>query len=261
MPHCIDIPKLKALLEDTILLSSQVEQCGFLIGDRLAECPNIASSPTNSFQITALNLHRYLSISDLIWHTHIEPDSDSLSYADIQLARVLNKPIFSYHRTTKAIDYYDPRNPHPYPLLPTKRLEGLPYQWDRCDCHQLVRSWYEIELGVKLPKLVCTEQEEYELGESWNRAVNSMPFLGFTRVGENEIKTGTVVLMNLAATNPHHCGVITGMGEKGWMMLHHQTDSLSELTRLRKYRSFVHSYWNFNSYTNSSFGRNQNLLV
>lgn len=246
MPHCLDIPKLKFLLEDTILLSSQVEQCGFLIGDRLLEVPNIALSPNNSFQIAGVNLHRYLSVSQLIWHTHIEPNSDSLSFADIQMARVLNKPILSYHRTTKVIDYYDPNNPHPYSLLNTISLEGLPYQWNRCDCHQLVRSWYEIELGIKLPKLVCTEQEEYRLSEyGWNRALNAMQPLGFQRVGEDDIQAGTVVLMNLAATNPHHCGVITGKGEKGWMMLHHKTDSLSEITRLRKYRSFVHSFWNY----------------
>ena len=245
MPHCIDTPKLKSLLEETILLSSTVEQCGFLIGDRLVETPNIALAPQNTFQIAPINLHRYLSVSNLIWHTHIEPDTDSLSYTDIQLSRVLNKPILSYHRTTKVIDYYDPNNPHPYPLLGTRWLEDLPYQWDRCDCHQLVRSWYELELGIKLPKLVCTEQEEYQLSDGWNRALNAMKPLGFIQVDENQIHTGTVVLMTLCAANPHHCGVLTGMGEGGWMMLHHQTDALSEVTRLRKYRKFVHSYWNY----------------
>lgn len=247
MPHCIDLPKLKSLLEETILLSSTVEQCGFLIGDRLVETANVATSPSNTFQISGINLHRYLSVSSLIWHTHIEPDSDSLSFADIQMARVLNKPILSYHRTTKVIDYYDPSNPHPYPLLPIKGLEGLPYQWNRCDCHQLVRSWYEIELGVKLPKLVCMEQEEYQLGDDWNRAVNAMKPLGFHQVDESLAGLGTVVLMNLASTNPHHCGVITGLGEGGWMLLHHKTDSLSEITRLRKYRKFIHSYWNYST--------------
>lgn len=258
MPHCLDIPKLKVLLEDTILLSSTVEQCGFLIGDRLVETANIATSPINCFQISGTNLHRYLSVSSLIWHTHIEPDTDSLSYADIQMSRVLNKPILSYHRTTKVIDYYDPNNPHPYPLLDTDSLEDLPYQWNRCDCHQLVRSWYEIELGVKLPKLVCTELEEYQLGDGWNRALNAMKPLGFIQVGEDDIQVGTVVLMKLAAINPHHCGVITGKGEKGFMMLHHKTDSLSEVTRLRKYRSFVHSFWN---YDKAILGRDQNLLA
>lgn len=244
MPHCIDIPKLKSLLEDTILLSSTVEQCGFLIGDRLVETANIALSPINCFQISGTNLYRYLSVSNLIWHTHIEPDSDSLSFADIQMARVLNKPILSYHRTTKAIDYYDPSNPHPYPLLGNSNLYELPYQWNRCDCHQLVRSWYEIELGVKLPKLLCTEQEEYQLGDGWNRALNAMKPLGFVQADESQVQVGTVVLMKLASTYPHHCGVIMGMGEGGWMMLHHKTDSLSEVTRLRKYRKFTHSYWN-----------------
>ncbi len=245
MPHCLDISYIESLIEDTTLLSSGVEQCGFLIGDRIIEVSNIALSPVSSFQIAAVNLHKYLSASSLIWHTHIEPNSDSLSYADIQMSRTLNKPILSYHVRTKAIDYYEPNNPHPYPLMNTTELEGLPYQWNRCDCHQLVKSWYQIELGVKLPNLVCMESEQYELSGSWNRALNSMQYLGFHQAGESDVQAGTVVLMNLVATNPHHCGVITGMGEGGWMMLHHRTDALSEATRLRKYRSFVHSYWNY----------------
>lgn len=245
-----DIAKIKLLLDCTVILSSKVEQCGFLIGDRLVETSNVAASPANSFHIATINLHRYLQVSQLIWHTHIEPNSDSLSFADIQMARALNKPILSYHRTTKAVDYYDPNNPHPYPLmildpLASSTLEGLPYQWNRCDCHHLVRSWYAIEMGIGLPKLVCTEQEEYQLADGWNRALNAMKPLGFVQIDEHSIDVGTVVLMSLTTSNPHHCGVITGIGEGGWMMLHHKTDSLSELVRLRKYRSFVHSYWNY----------------
>lgn len=203
---------------------------------------NHARSAT-SFQIPVRSLHNYLSRCDLIWHTHLTPDSNYLSYADIQLARNYNKPILSYHVETGAVDFYDPDNPHPFPLN-DEFLEGLPYRWNRCDCHHLIRAWYEIVMDIKLPSISFTEAEEYELGQPhYTKAIEQVKRLGFVQISESEIGVSTLVLMRLASENPHHCGVITHNGEDGWMMLHHRTDAVSEVTRLRKYRSFVHSYW------------------
>lgn len=222
-------------------------------------CPNRSPNPESSFQFSLADLHHWLEKSELIWHTHITPNSNYLSYADIQLARTYNKPILSYEVNTGAVDFYDPSNAHPFPILgdrslekvgagilprPTFRFEGLPYRWNRCDCHHLVRAWYEIELGIKLPPISFTEAEEYELGQPYyTKAIEQVYQMGFVQISDSEIEVGTLVLMCMASENPHHCGVITHRGEDGWMMLHHRTDAVSEVTRLRKYRSFVHSYW------------------
>jgi hypothetical protein len=155
-------PYVERILEQSAIANHEEEVCGIVTNDGdFVAFQNISEDRVNHFQINASAIAPHFGTIRFIWHTHhsiFHPDL--LTTTDIELSRKLGVAIAMLHISTKQIDYYEPKNPNPFPvremLLPnwkagTDKLDfyvgwqSNELLWGRTDCFEVVRCYY---LGV-----------------------------------------------------------------------------------------------------------------
>ncbi len=126
------------------------EQCGIIVNGEAIALENKHSDPCNHFHLSPQDLYPYQDNIQAIFHTHCQNEhSGWLSYDDVRSAQMSALPIIVYHTSFDCWDYYDPREPNPFPLVssdfnPTdiNSYVGVPSQWGRSDCFAIARCFY-----------------------------------------------------------------------------------------------------------------------
>lgn len=159
------------ILEESGYWRHEREVCGIVSNGELIVTQNIANNPYDDFAINPVSIGTYFGNIDFIWHTHCsDTHPDLLTPSDIALSRKLMAPILMVHVVTKAIDFYEPSNPNPFPLvenitscvlIPNWRLSPKNLQfyvgwqsndllWGRSDCFETVRCYFLGMHGIEI---------------------------------------------------------------------------------------------------------------
>lgn len=222
----------KQIIKDIANASADIEVCGIVAwtierGIYVEALKNVAENPTTDFEIASDDLAIFGEVTDhspyllAIWHTHpLESQPAQLSLWDIANSKASGIPYLLYHPVFGEWDYFDPRGHDPYPLRFNASSDpktigyylGWRFEWNRCDCYTLVRSYYARMLGVDLldyPRggadATCVTSED------WNQLVDNFAHAGFRKLHRDEApQNGDIAIATLpmAGVNPHHCVIL-----------------------------------------------------
>lgn len=210
---------LKALTHSILSIASPDQECcGFYYADgSVIQEVNTHEDPAHNWRIPK---ERFDAVGEYagIWHTHSDEDAaERFSVPDILAAQQVGKPFFLVHQKTGGIDYYDPNCIHPYPLqanpeLSPQSLEfyrGWRWEWARCDCSVVVRSYYEGMLGIPTPQQKKEANPAWAKRPGWNRLAEHLKNLGFEELSKSTpLRDHDVILMSFEGQNLHHMAVI-----------------------------------------------------
>lgn len=221
------------------------EACGVLVSDVFIPCRNVSDNPTVSF---VLNKYDYIKASlqgpiQAILHSHpidrmkvqeFPPEWPSVHDQKKWMSGSIpwgivaceGENITDQHRMVWMNEDYIP------PLL------GREYVWAVTDCYSIVRDWYNLEMGIKLPNFARN-------WDWWNNGedlfMQNLLDVGFVEISRSEAKVGDGLLFKLRSNVINHCAVITGTNQ----ILHHGAKILSshdELVRHANKASLVVRY-------------------
>lgn len=216
--------RLKAAIISLAHASPVTEVCGLLYQDErgvhIHPCSNITQDeegPSRAFEISD---EEYTSLSQRarvcgIYHSHGTGGAAAFSESDIELATVMELPIYLYIVGTGAWLSYVPPT-YEVPLL------SQPWQWGFSDCYETIRTYYRQTKGVHLG--------DYDRDESFEKAEQSailqyVAAEGFTTLPATETSAPDDVLVFTTGGGayPHHLGVLL----TGQQFLHHPIGALS----------------------------------
>lgn len=217
--------KVKAAIIAAAKATPNVEICGLIYRTdtevRVVSCPNItidAEGPARAFEIDEQYYIHTAGLGKIlgVYHSHAVDGSAALSEADLDLARVLEIPIYLFANRDESWHSYIPPTYRP-PLI------GRPWIWGESDCYETVRLYYRLAHNVYLT--------DYDRDETFENAEHSaitryIETEGFMSVPTNTIREGDVLLFRTPGTAyPHHLGVFTGRSQ----VLHHPRGLLSRI--------------------------------
>lgn len=135
---------------DPIAKIDEHEQCGIVVNGQAILIENKHPDPCNHFHLSPQSLYPYQDNIEAIFHTHCQNHHDGwLSYDDIRTAQMTALPIIVYHTAFDCWDYYDPKNPNPFPVINPNfdtddimSYVGITSHWGRSDCFAIARSFY-----------------------------------------------------------------------------------------------------------------------
>ncbi len=186
--------------------------------DSLIPLTNISLTPEIKFKVSRREINSIGEIKCL-FHTHISDEQPGhLSFDDIKGSKESGIPFLLWHKLFDEWDYYDPNHIHPYPLKPVsywvtspEYYTGWLYDWWRCDCYTIVRSYYRGVLDLEL-KDFERRPDEKVLEPSWNRFQENFKNRGFIKV--RDLQLHDLILFNIYGNaNGHHIGVYIGDNE------------------------------------------------
>jgi proteasome lid subunit RPN8/RPN11 len=197
------------------------EICGFLTNKGLMPIENTSSEPLH---FAAIDPKSYALAEEegiiFLYHSHAkEPNFSKL---DVDACKKLNIPFVLY---CVESDKFTIANPNGGDYIGRDWVYGIN------DCFALIRDWYRQERGVILDDFARCEVGETRR-EDWNVFCESFEGQGFTRLSANGIKfqAGDVLLMQIAAPNPNHLGLIFDSEKQEFM--HHCLDRQSSIEPL-----------------------------
>lgn len=216
--------RLKAAIITLAHASPATEVCGLLYQDEngvhIHPCSNITQDeegPSRAFEIADTE---YTSLSQRarvcgIYHSHSTGGAAAFSKSDIELANVMELPIYLYVVDTGVWLSYVPPT-YEVPLI------GAVWSWGESDCYSLIRSYYHQTKGIYLG--------DYDRDETFENADHSVILQhvaaeGFTVLESNNAPAPDDVLVFTTGGGayPHHLGVYLG----GQMFVHHPIRALS----------------------------------
>lgn len=200
------------------------EVCGYVLGDRLIQCQNLADDPKEEFKLSAPDE------ASCVWHSHVNGTID-FSVADIKASKWESHPYFLYCVGTGRTQYFDPNYTAPY--------LGREFHWSWQNCYTLFQDYYRKELQIELPDFYLRSPDSYRY-ESVGY-IEELPRHGFRQLSEDEtIARNDVILMYMGTAIANHIAIMQDP-DKG-IILHHLVDRLSGLSTFRR-RKDVHSVW------------------
>lgn len=196
-----------------------LEACGLLVvrdGQlRMWPAGNVAANPRAHFEVDPVDIAAAEAWGEVVavWHSH--PDgSPTPSLADRVMCAQSGLPWL----------IVTPSGRHEWlaPAAFEAPLLDRPYIWGLFDCWELARDWYRLERGLQLAR-PDVGPDVFERSES--------PFItlareyGFSFVAvDSPLEVGDLVIMQVQADVPNHCGVIDASG----LLLHHAIKRPSE---------------------------------
>lgn len=200
------------------------EGCGLILNKRgklhYIACDNVAEDE-EEFKISSSDYIRASLQGDIHAIVHSHPDaSPEPSDWDKKASNFLGVPYWIYSTPTNQKVVYEPEKK-------AKPLLGKEYEFGKNDCYSLVRDYYYIELGLKLPAIPFED-------DFWLKGINYFDELqeSFGFVTVEEPQPHDMVIFNVISDIPNHCGIYLGED----VFLHHAVDRLS-------CRESLHSFW------------------
>jgi proteasome lid subunit RPN8/RPN11 len=224
-------PETKEAIAAHAIAEYPRECCGFLVDVDGQEvyfpCRNVADKPEEFFAISAADYADCEDVGEIRAVVHSHPGASARPSAadravcersDIDLWIICSLGI--QDDGSIGIDDWCEFGKTGFlaPLIGRQFVHGVH------DCYAIIRDWYQIERGIKLP--------DFERSDKWWEDGHSSLYLdnykkaGFVDVGRNaQLEPGDVLLMQIRSKNgvPNHAGIYTGEGR----FIHHMHSRLS----------------------------------
>ncbi len=193
------------------------EICGFVYADKeglkALPCRNVATDPTQDFEIDKRDHVRALQAGRVFGIYHSHPDDSSFSPADLACAERSAYPLYLYSVGSKIwADYLPPTYKPP--------LVGRSWALGTWDCYGIVRDYYRTILNHHLSDY---DRDESFCHEEQQVIMNNFEKEGFDRVELSVAVPHDVLLFRTEKALPQHFGILTGKQR----MLHHPQNGLS----------------------------------
>jgi len=193
------------------------ESCGLLViakgKEKYFPCRNIGVGSDNF----VLHPEDYAAADDMgdivaVVHSHVNLPPEP-SQADRVACEASGLP---WHIVSIPNETWVELYPHGYkaPLVGREWSHGV------LDCYSLIRDWFEIERGIKLPNFE-RHDDWWHRGE--NLYVDNFEKVGFRRIDASEIQPGDCFIMQVMSPVPNHAAVYLGDD----IILHHVQGRLS----------------------------------
>lgn len=191
------------------------ESCGLVVAGTYRPLPNRATDPAARFRIDDGDYLAHAGAIEAIVHSH--PDGPlHPSAADMrgQIDSAVPWAILATdgERCSEPILWGEG--------VPVPDLIGREFRHGVTDCYALVRDWFQLERGIRLPDFP-RDDEWWHDGK--NLYLDHFADVGFSVVRSGEALTGDVALMTVLSPVPNHAGVVID----GDMLLHHLPRRLS----------------------------------
>lgn len=178
------------------------EECvGIIVDGKYKRLKNTHANPTESGSFDESVFVKY-QVQALI-HSH--PNSGNQpSLADCDAWRKL-KVVFGIIATdgeaVSEIRWLDENNPAP--------LVGREFIYGHHDCGSIVRDWYWLERGIRIPDFA--RDHDWKPGEAHKDLYSQIvDKAGFYEVDRRDLQEGDVLLMRIAGPHMHHAAVYVG---------------------------------------------------
>jgi len=210
-------PDIKNQITAQAIANPKEEVCGVILANgSIAPCTNTAADKAQEFIIATAEFSAVQSSAVAIYHSHcLESQPAMLSESDIANSKAAKLPYTLYHTIFKQWDYYDPADINPYPLVQNpwspKELGyylGWRFDYGRCDCYTLIRSYYQGMLGITLPDFPRGDISE-TTSPKWNMFLENFQAAGGRKLAHGEPwQANDVALMRVAGTQVHHAAIL-----------------------------------------------------
>ena len=202
------------------------ESCGLLIvskgKERYVACRNLGVG-TDQFVIHSEDYAQADSQGEVVAVVHSHPAMPPTpSQADLVACEASGLPWFIVSIPNGQWAQLQPRG-YVAPLVGREWSHGV------LDCYSIIRDWYALERGIDIPEFTRFD-EWWKRGE--NLYTDNFERAGFYAVASSDMKTGDVLLMQVASSVPNHGAIYLGDG----LILHHLQGRLSS-------RDVYGGYW------------------
>lgn len=210
-------PQLKVEMAAYAHEKAPEEACGIIAAGRFYPCKNVHPRPLESFAIEARD---YAALEDLgieaIFHSHLGFEN-YFSKHDIKSCKASGLPWVMYCTGANSWHEMDPTGNAPY-------LER-PWIYGIYDCYGLARDYFKREFSIELDDYERGEEFEWKSPE-WRMFEKNFKGQGFREIGDEPLKQGDILLMQLQSDFPNHVGIIHSPSQN--IFYQHLLDRLSE---------------------------------
>lgn len=209
--------KIKRQIIEQAIAQPNQEICGVVLtsGD-IQPMENIAQDVQHNFLFNANAFDKVADSVVAIYHTHcIDSQPSQLSAVDIANSKASKLPYILFHRLFNEWDYYNPNDIYPYPLIPNPYIPkelgyylGWQFEYNRCDCYTLMRSYYKGMLNIDLPDFPRHNIEDME-DPKWDMFLSNFKKVGFRQLEDGELlMPNDVILMSINGKTTHHAAIL-----------------------------------------------------
>lgn len=194
---------LKAINEH-MLTCFPNEGCGVVVAGEFIPLKNKSKNPTGECEVDASVFVQY-DVQAFI-HSHTKSDNRPSLLDTIAWRRhaVVFGILSCDGERVSSIRWMDENNPEP--------LIGRHFIYGYHDCGSLVRDWFWMERGIRIP--------DFDRDPEWKPGLPHKDLYtdiikpaGFAEVPLKDLKAGDVLLMSLAGPHAHHAAVYLGDGK------------------------------------------------
>lgn len=206
----------KQIIEEAIAYPHQ-EICGVVLNDgNIYPMVNHAIDIQNGFSFNPNEFDKIRDSAIAIYHSHcLDSQAGELSSVDIANSKAIKLPYILFHRLFHEWDYYNPNDIYPYPLVPNPYLRkelgyylGWRFEYNRCDCYTLIRSYYKGMLDIDIPDFHRNTIEEID-DIDWNMFLENFDKAGFKQLNPDEtLMANDVILMSINGKTVHHSALL-----------------------------------------------------
>ena len=208
------------------------EACGAVVSGAYVRLRNVANDPAVYFAIDPNELHDAVADGVLEWIIHSHPNGPAHpTEMDMRHQAQDDVPWAIIPTDGKAcmpaVCFGD--------SLPIPDLIGRPFVHGVTDCYALIRDWYQVERGVRLPNF---PRDDEWWNSDGNLYLDGFQEAGFRRITRDEAQPGDVFLAQIRSPVPNHGGILLDHG----LALHHLANRLSRREPIGPWLGYV-TYW------------------
>lgn len=210
------------------------EICGLVVnGTEYVPMENLAENKELHFKFDRDEYAKLMATGTVTHIVHSHVDMDYPSEYDMQQQARTNLPWI-------ICNISQGRRPSTFMWgHPTQRapILGREFRHGTADCYALLRDFYKAAAGIDLPDFPREFEWWYRKNEQGavNLFVENFEKAGFTRISETELRPFDVVIGQVYAKVPNHCGIYLGND----LILHHMYSRASRREPYGRLRSRV----------------------
>jgi proteasome lid subunit RPN8/RPN11 len=221
-----------------------LESCGGVTASGYVPFANRAVDPENHFDCDA-EMAPLLIEGRLLALIHSHPDGPlAPSPKDIAQQMVMDIPwgIVLAKRGAALDPYFWGEMLEPPPLEGRDFRYGPSGTDGRGDCAALVRDWYRIHRGIRLPEFPRADGFWKARGDLYRRSLTASGFVRVVLAKTTEPAIGDVALLSvLSPHEPNHAAIYQG----GGLILHHFQHRLSRTEPLGRWRDHITDWFRY----------------
>lgn len=211
--------QLIALMKQHAVEAYPHESCGLVVSGEYIRIENVADKPEDGFVMPSGTYLKYADAGlEAVVHSH--PDGPAHpSLIDMQQQQATGIPwgvIMSTAEVASDPVWFGEGAPIP-------DLVGRSFCHGVTDCYAIIKDWYALERGIKLPDFPRSYDWWVETPEA-DMYRQNFKKAGFSVLKDpSDVKVGDVFLAQVRSTVPNHGGVYIGDG----LIIHHLVSRLS----------------------------------